>query len=106
MTAAAAPIQRWRCRNCADADGESYVYPPDADAYCSTCGAPLSAEERVAAALAALVRAPAANTDKPLLTSNEAAALLGTTKRGLEGLRRRGKFARAGWARTKPAVSS
>ncbi len=85
----------WLCRRCAEAAGRAYVYPPTPDAYCSSCEAALDVQERIAAALAVLARgagAPASNVEKPLLTSVEAAALLGTTPKGLEALRRRGKL--------------
>jgi hypothetical protein len=85
----------WLCRSCAQAAGAPFAYPPTPDAYCSGCRAPLDVQERIAAALAVLARGagvPASNVDKPLLTSVEAAALLGTTPKGLEALRRRGKL--------------
>ncbi len=85
----------WLCRRCAEANGVAYAYPPTPDAYCSGCQATLDVQERIAAALAVLARgagAPASNVEKPLLTSVEAAALLGTTPKGLEALRRRGKL--------------
>jgi helix-turn-helix protein len=84
----------WRCRDCALNAGEKYVYPPSPDAYCALCSSPLDATERIAAALAALARTGDRRTglDKPLLTASEAAAFLGTTPKGLEALRRRGKL--------------
>jgi hypothetical protein len=85
----------WLCRRCSEAAGSAYVYPPTPDAYCFSCRAALDVQERIAAALAVLARgavAPASNVEKPLLTSVEAAALLGTTPKGLEALRRRGKL--------------
>jgi hypothetical protein len=85
----------WLCRRCAEGAGVGYAYPPTPDAYCSACEAALDVQERIAAALAVLARdagAPASSIEKPLLTSVEAAALLGTTPKGLEALRRRGKL--------------
>jgi hypothetical protein len=85
----------WLCRSCAGAAGVAYAYPPTPDAYCFSCRAALEVQERIAAALAVLARgagAPARNVEKPLMTSTEAAALLGTTPKGLEALRRRGKL--------------
>jgi hypothetical protein len=84
----------WRCRDCVLKAGEKYVYPPSPDAYCALCSSPLDATERIAAALAALARTGDRRTglDKPLLTASEAAAFLGTTPKGLEALRRRGKL--------------
>src|SRR5512140_1327908 len=79
----------WLCRGCAQAAGAPFAYPPTPDAYCSACRAALDAQERIAAALAVLARgasAPASNVEKPLLTSVEAAALLGTTPKGLEAV--------------------
>jgi hypothetical protein len=52
-------------------------------------------QERIAAALAVLARGAStrsSNAERPLLTSMEAAQLLGTTPKGLEALRRRGKL--------------
>lgn len=85
----------WLCRDCAARAQAPYAYPPTADSYCSLCKAALDVHERIAAALAILARgaaAPASSVDKPLLTSTEAAELLGTTPKGLEALRRRGKL--------------
>jgi Helix-turn-helix domain len=85
----------WLCRACASSASLTYSYPPTPDAYCSTCAGPLDVQERIAAALAVLARgaaAPASNSERPLLTSAEAARLLGTTPKGLEALRRRGKL--------------
>ena len=85
----------WRCRSCAAGIPEPYRYPPTPDVYCAGCGAALEAAERIAAALAALAQiepVPAGGLSKPLLDSDEAAALLGTTRKGLDALRRRGKL--------------
>jgi hypothetical protein len=50
-------------------------------------------QQRLADALEVIARSAApTNLEKPLLTSKEAAALLGTTPKGLEALRRRGKL--------------
>jgi hypothetical protein len=85
----------WLCRTCAEEAGVTYSYPPTPDAYCSACERALDVQERIAAALAVLARGaatPASNVERPLLTSTEAAQLLGTTPKGLEALRRRGKL--------------
>ena len=85
----------WRCRRCSEATSIAYLYPPTPDAYCFGCGAALDVQERIAAALAVIARgagASASNLDKPLLNAFEAAELLGTTPKGLEALRRRGKL--------------
>ena len=87
----------WRCHNGASGCGVTYRYPLGPDVYCDTCGAPLEALERIAALLSLLVPAippgaSAGSLDKPLLDSDEAAALLGTTRKGLDALRRRGKL--------------
>jgi hypothetical protein len=85
----------WLCRTCAEGAGVAYSYPPTPDAYCSGCESALDVQERIAAALAVLARGavkPASNVERPLLTSTEAAQLLGTTPKGLEALRRRGKL--------------
>jgi hypothetical protein len=85
----------WLCRKCTEAKSVAYAYPPTPDAYCSRCEAALDVQERIAAALAVIARnagVPTTGAEKPLLTSIEAAALLGTTPKGLEALRRRGRL--------------
>ncbi len=94
--------QGWRCRSCAEAQGQPITYPPSPDAYCAGCRRPLEATERLAAAATALVRLltaqPAASNNHPetavkeTCTVKEAAALLGTTPRGLYALYERGKL--------------
>lgn len=92
--------ERWCCPPCAEERGQSPTYPPSPDTYCTSCRRPLDASERLAAAASALVRVlasnaaaanePGAATGGETCTAREAAALLGTTVKGLYALFERG----------------
>jgi hypothetical protein len=89
----------WFCPSCSDERRLRSEYPPGPDAYCKGCGRPLDAQERLAAAASALVRALQGGTFPPPAAANtetvgveEAAQILDTTARGIYALHARGKL--------------
>ena len=85
----------WICPACAPGAGLPSIYPPGPDAYCEKCCRPLDAQERIAAALAELVRRRPAEpvaVESEIVDVDEAARILKTTTNGIYALKARGKM--------------
>jgi hypothetical protein len=72
------------------------LYPPGPDAYCAACRRPLDAQDRIAAALAELVRTRPAESppasQSPTCGVEQAARILNTTVNGIYAMHARGKL--------------
>ncbi len=83
----------WKCPTCALAAQETATYPPGPDAYCAACARPLDAQERLAAAVAELVRHLAGSAGNEATAGVETAAkILHTTSSGVYAMHARGKL--------------
>src|SRR5882672_4874664 len=85
VTIEAAMTTAWLCTACATSAEQPPSYPPGPDAYCTGCRCPLDAQERIAAALAELVRRSGHRPmpEGPTCGVDEAARILQTTANGI-----------------------
>jgi len=85
VTIEAAMTTAWLCAACATSAEQPPSYPPGPDAYCTGCRCPLDAQERIAAALAELVRRSGHRPmpEGPTCGVDEAARILQTTANGI-----------------------
>jgi hypothetical protein len=85
----------WTCPSCASNAGTVPFYPPGPDVYCSGCQRPLDTQERLAAALAELVKrlsGQAPRNNAPTAGVAEAAQILKTTPGGIYAAHARGQM--------------
>ena len=85
VTIEAAMTTAWLCTACATSAEQPPSYPPGPDAYCTGCRCPLDAQERIAAALAELVRRSGHRPmpEGPTCGVDEAARIPQTTANGI-----------------------
>jgi len=90
VTIEAAMTTAWLCAACATSAEQPPSYPPGPDAYCTGCRCPLDAQERIAAALAELVRRSGhrPTPEGPTCGVDEAARILQTTANGIYASRK------------------
>ena len=88
----------WTCPTCASAQGNPPHYPSGPDECCDTCGRLLDVQERLAAAVSALVHhrgsGTASSSNEETCDVAEAAKLLHTSSDGVYSMHARGQLPR------------